>query len=139
MKDYLFIDNFRGFTDTCFPVTDVNFLVGENSTGKTSVLGLIKLFTGPRFLMEQRADFADEHVSFGHFADMVSAHSAERKQFHIGLVRERPKRKDEEQRVGGWLCTFREDKGRPRLSNYTFSEGSKKISLRYNRDQIRYK
>ena len=71
MKYYLFVDNFRGFSDTCIPITDVNFLVGENSTGKTSVLGLLKLFSGPGFLMGR--DFSDEHVSFGHFADISSA------------------------------------------------------------------
>ena len=49
MKYYIFVDNFRGFRDTCIPITDVNFLVGENSTGKTSILGLLKLLAGPRF------------------------------------------------------------------------------------------
>jgi predicted ATP-dependent endonuclease of OLD family len=53
MKYFLFVDNFRGFQDTCIPITDVNFLVGENSTGKTSMLSLIKLFSGPDFFMGQ--------------------------------------------------------------------------------------
>src|SRR4051812_3768119 len=44
MKFHLFIDNFRGFSDAHIPLTEVNFLVGENSTGKTSVLGLLNLF-----------------------------------------------------------------------------------------------
>ncbi len=73
MNYYIFVDNFRGFSDTCIPVTDVNFLVGENSTGKSSVLGLIKLLSGPTFLMG--GDFADQNVSSGHYLDMVSAHA----------------------------------------------------------------
>jgi len=31
----LYVDNFRGFRDTYVPIADVNFLVGENSSGKT--------------------------------------------------------------------------------------------------------
>ena len=83
MNCYLFVDNFRGFCNTCIPITDVNFLVGQNSTGKTSVLGLLKLFSGPHFLM--RPEFGDEHVSFGHFSDMVSAHSNDQQLFPYWL------------------------------------------------------
>lgn len=31
---YLYMDNFRGFQDTLLPLKDVNFFVGENSSGK---------------------------------------------------------------------------------------------------------
>ncbi len=51
MNSVLFVDNFRGFTDAYIPITDVNFLVGENSAGKTSILGLIRLFSKPDFMM----------------------------------------------------------------------------------------
>jgi AAA15 family ATPase/GTPase len=34
----LYLDNFRGFSDQYIDIRDVNFLVGENSTGKSSVL-----------------------------------------------------------------------------------------------------
>jgi hypothetical protein len=44
MKYYLFIDNFRGFKDTFVPITNVNFLVGENSTGKNLNTGPDKAF-----------------------------------------------------------------------------------------------
>lgn len=36
----LYVDNFRGFSDAYVPLTDINFLVGENSSGKTSLLSL---------------------------------------------------------------------------------------------------
>ena len=41
--NYIYVDNYRGFSKTLVPIGEVNFLVGENSTGKTSILGLIKL------------------------------------------------------------------------------------------------
>jgi hypothetical protein len=139
MKYYLFIDNFRGFRDTFIPIADVNFLVGENSTGKTSVLGLLKLFTGHRFLMQPgQEEFGDEHVNFGNFSDMVSRHSNEQSYFHIGLVRQRTEGRSGEVVVSS-LYTFVENKGRPRLSDLTFCRGSQKLSLRFRGDHIRFK
>ena len=38
----LYIDNYKGFVDTYIPFEDVNFLVGNNSTGKTSIVNLIR-------------------------------------------------------------------------------------------------
>jgi hypothetical protein len=42
----LFLNHFRGFTDTFIPLDEVNFLVGENSTGKTSVLTALRVLCG---------------------------------------------------------------------------------------------
>lgn len=141
MRYYLFIDNFRGFTDTFVPVADVSFLVGENSTGKTSVLGLIKLFVGSQFLIQSRqgSEFGDEHVNFGNFSDMVSRHSDDQSCFHIGLLRQLPGRRNGEQITVGLLYTFVEHKGRPRLSNLTYCQGSRTLSLRLRPDAVRFK
>jgi hypothetical protein len=128
MNYYLFVDNFRGFSNTCIPITDVNFLVGENSTGKTSILSLIKLFSGPGFLIGQ--DFDDEGVGFRHFSDMVSAHSADQSYFHIGFAAESEDRK-RAKTATGCLFTFRERQGQPRLSKCTFCRGNEKIALRF--------
>jgi AAA domain, putative AbiEii toxin, Type IV TA system/AAA ATPase domain len=128
MKYYLFVDNFRGFSDTCIPITDVNFLVGENSTGKTSILSLIKLFSGPSFLMGQ--DFDDEGVGFRHFSDMVSVHSVNPTYFHIGFAAEFESKKTGKVATG-CLFTFREKQGQPRLSKCTFCRGKEKITLKF--------
>ncbi len=128
MKYYIFVDNFRGFRDTCIPITDVNFLVGENSTGKTSILSLIKLFSGPSFLMGQ--DFDDEGVSFRHFSDMVSSHSSDPSYFHIGFAAEFEDKKGG-RAATGWLFTFREHQGQPRLAKCTFCRGKEKITLKF--------
>ncbi len=63
MKYYVFVDNFRGFTDTCIAITDVNFLVGENSTGKSSILALIKLISARNFLLGGE-DFGDRDIGY---------------------------------------------------------------------------
>ena len=141
MKYFLFVDNFRGFTDTCIPITDVNFLVGQNSTGKTSVLSLLKLFSGPSLLMG--SDFGDEHVGFSHFSDMVSVNSSDQSYFRIGFVWERQERKrkgaEAESVITGSLFTFLEKDGVPQLFKCTFCRGAEKISLKLGKTLISYK
>jgi AAA domain, putative AbiEii toxin, Type IV TA system len=137
MKYYLFIDNFRGFKSTFIPIADVNFLVGENSTGKTSVLGLLKLFAGPQFLMQARqSEFGDEHVNFGNFSDMVSRHSDDQTYFNIGIIRERSEGKNKPKLTVAMLYTFVEDEGSARLSHFTFSRGTDCLSIRFHRDKV---
>lgn len=130
MRYFLFVDNFRGFQDTCVPIIDVNFLVGENSTGKTSLLSLIKLLSGPGFFMGM--DFDDEDIGFKHFDDMVSANSENRGYFHIGFAAEYTEGKKADKTTSGWLFTFREHRGQPRLSKCTFCRGGELISLRFS-------
>jgi hypothetical protein len=131
MKYYVFVDNFRGFSDTCIPIADVNFLVGENSTGKTSFLGLLKLLAGPRFFFRQ--GFDSEHIGFG-FSDIVSAHSDNRSYFRIGFVWEELQGKKGKAVVTGCLLTFEEEEGLPKLAKCTFCRGGNKISLRLGND-----
>lgn len=45
------------------PVSDVNFLVGENSSGKTSILSLLKLMSGERLLFDDQ--FGTEDLNLG--------------------------------------------------------------------------
>ena len=139
MKYYIFVDNFRGFSDTCIPISDVNFLVGENSTGKTSILGLLKLISDPEFLFT--LEFAHEHVGFRHFSDMVSAHSGNKSYFRVGFAWEKLHKsgRKTETIVHGSLFTFVEDEGLPRLLKYTFCRGEQKVSLRLGDKDIYYK
>ena len=130
MKYFLFVDNFRGFRDTCVPITDVNFLVGENSTGKTSLLSLVKLLSGPRFFMG--LDFGDPAIGFKHFDDMVSANSKDRGYFHLGFAAEYKEGKKSETTTSGWLFTFQEHRGQPRLTKCTFCRGGELINLRFS-------
>ncbi len=138
MQYYRFIDNFRGFSDTLIPITDVNFLVGENSTGKTSVLGLLKMLSGPGFLFD--LELSDEDVGFRHFSDMVSAHSKKKIYFRIGFVWEESKAKGRKPgTVTGCLLTYVEEDGLPSLSKVTFSRGLETITLSLRRPSYYFK
>jgi hypothetical protein len=77
----LYADNFRGFSDTLIALERVNFLVGENSTGKTSILSLFSLFQDQTFWFTH--DFNTETVSLGYY-DEISAPSIP--SFRIGYA-----------------------------------------------------
>ncbi len=119
---YLYLDNFRGFTDTFIPIADVSFLVGENSTGKTSVLGLLKLLSNPRFWLSQ--EFDTEDIRFGHFKDIVSIHSKKPNYFTFGIIEDIENPKTQELKSRGFLMTFKQKAGLPRLSHYTLNKGN---------------
>lgn len=59
------------FSNTFVPIEDVNFLVGENNIGKTTILKLIKIFDDPEFWLRQ--EFNSSEIELGHFKDIVSA------------------------------------------------------------------
>ena len=55
MSTYVYMDNYRGFSNAAIPLRQVNFLVGENSTGKTSFLELLDVLSyGPFWAFEPR-------------------------------------------------------------------------------------
>jgi predicted ATPase len=137
MRYHFYIDNFRGFSSTFIPVTDVNFLVGENSTGKTSVLSLIKLLTAPQFLFN--SGFSDEHVNFGHFSDMVSAHSDDKSYFSVGVVTEEISRQGKLPIANACLLTFMPEEGLPRMTRVTLCRGIEKVSIRVRGKSAYYK
>lgn len=118
------MDNFRGFKDTYLPIKDVNFLVGENSTGKSSVLGLISLLNDPRFWYE--SVFNTEDVQFGHFDDIVSIFSDDRKAFTIGVIHYNEYRGNNGATSimsKAHKLTFIEKEGQPILKDYFHYDG----------------
>ena len=130
MKNFLFIDNFRGFTNTYISIADVNFLVGENSTGKTSVLRLVHMISTLNFLYGP--DPSDSLVSFGHFFDMVSAHAEDQSYFRIGFGSEQEHQDSKggnKQVTTGWLATYASHKGMPYIGKFTAFHGGTTVSL----------
>jgi len=115
---YIFIENFRGFKSTLLRIKDVNFFVGENSTGKSSLLKLvgvlnsIEFWLGGRFITPNLADYAN-------YEDIVNIHSKYKGSFSIGIFINNSKH-TETQKYEAHLMTFVEADGVPKLANYTF-------------------
>jgi hypothetical protein len=137
--DYIYMDNFRGFQDTVVPLKQVNFLVGENSTGKTSVLALLNLLSTPEFWWRQ--DFNCGQYQFGGYSDIVSAVASDKTEFRIGLCRY-PHTNTKRSPYCA-LLHFRERQGLPKIYKFSMAEndwaGSAKIdgkSVMYRIDNL---
>lgn len=118
--DYIYMDNFRGFKDTVIPLRQVNFLVGENSTGKTSVLALLDLIDNPGFWFRQ--DFNCGQYEFGGYSDIVSASAQDKSEFRIGLCRRQ--KKEKKALPYCVLMHFREREGLPSIYKFAMAENN---------------
>jgi len=129
MARYLYLDNFRGFKETYIPIADVNFLVGENSSGKTSVLELMKIVSNPHYFLGSSL-MGGEEVQLGHFKEVVSAHSKDQSYFRFGVISATG---DE---PSGFLATYvKNEEGLPQLSQATYAFKDVAIHVRYG-DEI---
>ena len=122
----LYLDNFRGFRDTTIPLVDVNFLVGENSTGKTSLLMMLQMFSGPQLFMGSEYATANK-VQYAHFEEMVSAHSNDKTYFRLGYVSET--RYKQKKTAHGTLLTFENIEGLAQISRVSTIIGEAVLHL----------
>lgn len=135
---YLYVDNFRGFRNAYIPIKNVSFLVGENSTGKTSILTLVKILSSPKFWFNQSFDI--DEVRMGHFQDLVSIHASDKNYFRIGMAE---KVSSTETRgkptVIAFLMTFIEARGLPALSKFTYLLDEVSVTLQFSTRRVSYK
>lgn len=135
---YVFMNNFRGFADTLLPLRQTTFLVGENSTGKSSFLKLVFLLSQPRFWFQP--EFAiPEEADLGNFRDIVSAGAHDRSFFQIGVLST-----FKNKRTGAFRCsfsahTFKERDGTVFVSRYIQCSGEDIITLLLESKKIQYK
>lgn len=127
--EYLYVNNFKGFSNTLIPITDVNFLVGENSTGKTTILNLFYLLTGTDFW--RNLDFDKDDVSFGSFKEIINLKSKD-SFFNIGLVEISKEGKE------FLLLTFSEEEQFPVLCQLNFIKESREVEFRIEDQEIKY-
>lgn len=137
---YIYMDNFRGFRNTCVPIVDVNFLVGENSSGKTSLMMVPSEFMFQRITQQSEFSPAGEGAPrLGHFLDCVSAHSSDRSQFTIGYVGESRPSKDEPAAGEAMLLTYRDIDGAPRISRLSCTTPSGETKIEFLSSKAFYK
>lgn len=94
----LYLNHFRGFEETFIPLADVSFLVGENSTGKTSVLTALRVLCGHAVWLLGNFQSGDEVL--GGFNDFASNGVG---WFQIGYFRHEPAEEGEYDAI---LLTF---------------------------------
>ena len=123
--EILYVNNFRNFFNSFIEIRDVNFLVGENSTGKTSILALLNLFSNPNF-WSIYPSFNNSEYQFGYFNEIAQKDRCNGK-FDIGIFY------GEDQH--GLKClkiTYQNIKGRPRVCRYAFVVNNYDVEVVYN-------
>lgn len=129
-----YADQFRGFDSTIITLRQVNFLVGENSTGKTSVLNLVNLLNDFNFWFN--LDFNQENISLGTFEDIRSKASSS-ETFTIGLLRHTNSAKGPSYYAS--LLKFGERDGMPQLFDYIVATGGVLLNVDFKASNVRYR
>lgn len=132
VQRFLYADDFRGFKDTLIPLRAANFLVGENSTGKSSTLELLRVLLSENLWWSQSI-FSAAGASFSHFSDIASANSGA-ETFTIGHISG-----SSEHRSGYIFLEFEKGaRGLPTLTRTLVSAQNRAVALRVGRKQIKY-
>lgn len=124
---HLYLDNFRGFENTCISTKDVNFLVGENSSGKTSFLELLCLLTSPTFWLKLR--FNTNFLNFGSYKDIVNIHGKNKTYFKVGISENINPNDPSTIATQSILLIFREKEGQPVCSDILYNFGKWEIHI----------
>lgn len=103
-----YIDNFRGIQNKVIDLMNVNFLVGDNSSGKTSLLKALDLLFDYSLWMS--GEFTTDDFDLGSFADNLS-HNNTRNYFTLGLL--------DDARQRSVFLSFMNSEGTPKLFRLT--------------------
>lgn len=124
----LYLDNFRGFSKTTVPLKSVNFLVGENSTGKSSLLALFNLLCSPEFWFSQNFNLQD--YEFGGFRDILSATAHDETHFTVGFYQKHEDKKAKTITPLGYVLSYGEREALPVVDFVARMVGQKLLVLR---------
>jgi len=122
----LYVNNFRGFRDTFIPLDKVNFLIGENSTGKTSILKLIRVFGNERFWYNFDLNACDFH--FGYFDELCNTDF-----FEVGFVGDYAY-----DNLIAIKLTFENKNGNSQVTNVRLYHTGYDIHFFYDKNKIKY-
>lgn len=128
----IYLKNFKGFDEASFEFKDVNFFVGENSTGKTSILKLINLLSNPEFWFN--AEFNTNEIELGYFEEIMKKNATE-KEFIIGM--EAPFGKENIQKKV--LISFVEKEAIPIVKNIKITVKNKDVLISFKPKEIHYR
>ena len=122
----IYFRNFKGFQEHLIELTDVNFLVGENSTGKTSLINLINILSSQEFWFNNQ--FNNGEIEFGYFEEILSKNATD-KFFQIGTERIEATTNDKETkfRQNRILFQFKSEKSIPKVEWIKFDDFHSKI------------
>jgi predicted ATPase len=127
----LFLDNFRGFSKQYIDILDVNFLVGENSSGKSSVLMALNTISHPGFWVNLEFNAGDSQTYS--FDDLVSAETNNKSSFRIGYFQE------QDLKVVSFIFEFTNLNGKPIISRGILEKEKSIFHFFCEEDKVKYK
>lgn len=135
---YVYLNNFRGFQDSLIPIRKVNFLVGENSTGKSSILSVMNLLASTKFWMNH--EFFPSGEKCVPFSDIVSAHSNDKATFQIGIMTPEGIVDSLGSKISVYaiLMEFSNNHGSPKIAKMYYLTKSHEVSISYSTKGISY-
>lgn len=129
----LYLDNIRGFKEEYIELNDVNFLVGENSTGKTSLLSILSLF----FQREtSSAGFKNEYVDLGTFDEIRTKNSPNKRNFCVGFITNKNDILDIA--YDAQFLIFKEEDGYPIIEKALCFSKKSLLTLNLNDNELNY-
>jgi predicted ATPase len=132
----IFLKNYKGFKHQIINFTDVNFLVGENSTGKTSLLKIINLLSSGEFWYNY--EFNNNEVELGYFDEIIDKRATE-KYFQLGIEKEIINRQNKDSYLFRANCEFIESNSIPILSTIKTTINEFDILIKFTKKQITYR
>ncbi|MER0215469.1 MAG: ATP-binding protein [Nitrosomonas sp.] len=133
---YIYMNNYRGFSNTLIPLNKCTFLVGENSTGKSSFLALLQLITRPDFWFFPRFD-KTEDLQLNSFSDIVSANSENLTFFDVGIINVSLK-KNGSYDLDVAINRFIEQNTMPTIATHFQLQAGKETHIRFNKKDTQY-
>jgi len=131
----LYLDNFRGFNAKYLPLRNVNFFVGENSTGKTSILKLLGIISSPSFWRHNVFGEEKEGTSLGTFSEIISS-ITNKGYFEIGFI---DRKKNDLDKFCGYKFRFIEGTNFPLVKEIRYIENGLELQATIEEDLLKYR
>lgn len=127
----LYVDNYKGFNNTFIPFRDVNFFVGDNSTGKSAILNLLTLLLDQKFW--NNPNFNTDTIEMGYFDEIVNHYSSDKRYITIAIDFGRS-----DSKAYYWM-RFGAKKNIPSLVEYMLIIGKKTLKIKIDGNKLLYK
>ena len=119
----LYIDNYKGFVDTFIDFKRVNFFVGDNSTGKTSIMQVLNTLQNHGFWFD--ASLNTKESQLGSFSEIVNKCMGKKKYFIISG--DFSDDNSEDKKTCFFWLKYKEKNCSPYVSEFRFINGDKSI------------
>jgi predicted ATPase len=129
----IFLKNYKGFKHQIISLEQINFLVGENSTGKTSFLKIINLLSSPEFWYDY--EFNNNEVELGYFEEIINKNTTDTF-FQLGIEKKSEDKENSNFRI---LFEFHELNSVPVLKLMKVNIAQNDVLIKFTPKQISYK